>query len=49
VKTKKLFNKVGLYYELGTMDVLLISYLNNEKDLTLPEIFNLGFGIKGSF
>ncbi len=49
VKTKKLFNKVGLYYELGTMDALLISYLNNEKDLTLPEIFNLGIGIKGSF
>jgi hypothetical protein len=41
--------KVGLYYELGSNDREIISYLNNRESLNLTDILNLAIGIKTSF
>jgi len=37
--------RVGLYYELGTYDVELISYIGNRKALSVSDILNLGIGL----
>ncbi|MFN2457054.1 MAG: hypothetical protein ABR502_02525 [Chitinophagaceae bacterium] len=44
-----LFNRISLYYELGTNDVELVSYATNTKALKITDIFNLGIGVKTSF
>jgi hypothetical protein len=41
--------KVGLYYELGSNDREITSYLNNRASLKIPEILNLALGIKTTF
>ncbi|GGB79700.1 hypothetical protein [Dyadobacter sediminis] len=38
--------KAELYYELGTYDLLLISYVQNPKYLKPRDIVNLAFGLK---
>lgn len=49
LKTKKRLNNIGLYYEVLTYDVLLISYLGNKNSLSLTDIMSLGIGIRTSF
>ena len=46
---KKWFNRTGFYYELGTTDRELISYINNTRSLKVTDIFHLALGIKSSF
>ena len=41
--------KIGVYYELGTFDVELISYVNNRNSLRIGDILNLALGLKASF
>lgn len=41
--------KVGLYYELGSNDREITSYLNNRSSIKLPEILNLALGVKTTF
>jgi hypothetical protein len=40
---------VELYYELGSYDLLMVSYVQNRKFLSLPDISSLSFGVKLSF
>ena len=37
------------YYELGTYDLLLVSYVQNRAFLNLSDIVNLSFGVKYGF
>ena len=41
--------KIGLYYELITYDVELLSYVNNRRSLGLSDIFSLSLGIRSTF
>lgn len=41
--------KVGLYYELGSNDREITSYLNNRSSLRITDILNLALGIKATF
>lgn len=49
ISNKRNVKRIGLYYELGTYDVELFSYLGNRKALALTDIFNLGIGVVTSF
>jgi hypothetical protein len=40
------YRKTQLYYELGTTDKELVSYINNTQSLTLGDIINLGIGMR---
>lgn len=42
-------NKLGLYYELGSTDRDIVSYVNNTKGIRFHEIINIGIGAKFSF
>lgn len=48
-KPLKRGKKVGLYYELGSNDRELSSYLSNRKSIRVTEILNLALGIRTSF
>ncbi|HEX8349124.1 MAG TPA: hypothetical protein VF598_04115, partial [Hymenobacter sp.] len=37
------------YYELGTNDLYLVSFLTNTKGLSVGQILTLGLGVKASF
>lgn len=41
--------RVGLYYELGSNDREITSYLNNRSSIKITEILNLALGIKATF
>ena len=41
--------RIGLYYELGTYDVELFSYVRNPKALSITDILNLGIGVVTAF
>ena len=43
---KGLFKSVDVYYELGTYDLLFISYVQNMDALSVPDIFSLALGVK---
>lgn len=45
---KKSLKSIGLYYEIGTNDRELISYIGNRR-LHLSDILNLGLGTKIAF
>jgi hypothetical protein len=49
IKGNRTFRSIGLYYEIVTYDVLLVSYLGNKKSLSIPDILSLGLGIRTSF
>lgn len=49
ITVNKRKSSVELYYELGSYDLLMISYVQNRKFLSLPDITNLSFGVKLSF
>lgn len=49
ITVSKRKSTVELYYELGSYDLLMISYVQNRKFLSLPAISNLSFGVKLSF
>jgi hypothetical protein len=36
----------GFYYELGTNELEVVSYIQNTKALNLTDIFNLGIGVR---
>ena len=40
------YRKFGLYYELGTTDRYVMSYVQNSGSLFFTDIFNLGVGVK---
>ncbi|TDB60015.1 hypothetical protein [Arundinibacter roseus] len=40
---------IKLYYEIGSYDLLLISYIQNRKILRLSDVTNLALGIKMGF
>ena len=42
------YRKLGLYYELGTTDKYIMSYIQNSGSLFFTDIFNLGLGVKYS-
>jgi hypothetical protein len=42
-------NKLGLYYELGSTDRDIVSYVNNTKGIRFHEIINIGIGARWSF
>ena len=42
-------NRLGLYYELGSTDRDIVSYVNNTKSIRFHEILNIGIGAKWSF
>ena len=48
-KTFKNKKRIGLYYELGTTDRELSSYVVNRKSIKPSDILNLAVGIKTSF
>lgn len=49
LSSRRGIKRIGLYYELGTYDVELISYIGNRKALSVTDILNLGIGIITSF
>jgi hypothetical protein len=49
LKKSKSFHAIGLYYEVGTVDRALISYINNERTLNITDVFHLGLGIRAAF
>ena len=49
IKSRKKVKSLELYYELGTYDLLLISYAQNREYLKPADIVNLAFGIKLAF
>lgn len=46
LQVNKRLKKIGVYYELGTTDVELASFLGNRRSLKPGDIFNLGIGVK---
>lgn len=46
---KSRIRKIGIYYEVITYDVELLSYLNNRNALNLTDIFSLSLGLRTSF
>ena len=42
-------NRLGLYYELGSTDRDLVSFVNNTKGIRFDEIIHIGFGARLSF
>ena len=49
VKYRKKIKGLELYYELGTYDLLLISYVQNTKYLKPADILSLSLGLKMAF
>jgi hypothetical protein len=49
VGSKRGVKRIGLYYELGTFDREVISYVRNRKALSITDIFNLGIGVVTAF
>ena len=49
ISDKRSVKRIGLYYELGTYDAEVFSYLVNRKTLAVTDIFNLGIGVVTSF
>lgn len=43
------YKRAQLYYELGTTDKELLSYINNARSLTLSDILNIAIGARISF
>jgi hypothetical protein len=43
------FSSFGAYYELGTNDLKLVSYVQNTGYLTVLDILHMGIGVKASF
>lgn len=43
------YKKTGFYYEIGTTDKELLSYINNNRSLGLMDIINIGIGIRFDF
>lgn len=43
------YKRAQLYYELGTTDKELLSYINNTRSLTLGDILNIAIGTRISF
>lgn len=43
------FKKLGFYYEVGTTDDELLSYVQNIKSLKFTDILNIGIGVEYSF
>jgi hypothetical protein len=41
--------RIGLYYELGTYDVEVLSYARNPNALSIADILNLGIGVIATF
>jgi hypothetical protein len=44
-----LYKRTQLYYELGTTDKELVSYINNTGSLAFGDILNLGIGMRYCF
>ncbi|MET0638372.1 MAG: hypothetical protein ABWZ25_20250 [Chitinophagaceae bacterium] len=42
------FKKLGLYYELGTTDRYIMSYIESPDAISFTDIFNVGFGARYS-
>jgi hypothetical protein len=42
-------NKLGLYYELGSTDRDIVSFVNNTKGIRFHEIINIGIGARLKF
>jgi len=42
-------NKLGLYYELGSTDRDIVSFVNNVKGIRFHEIIHIGIGAKWKF
>lgn len=40
------YRRFGLYYELGTTDRYVMSYIRNSRSIFFTDLFNAGFGIK---
>jgi len=49
IKTRRKIKGIELYYELGTYDLLLISYVQNTGYIKPVDILNLAFGLKMAF
>ncbi|TDE14711.1 hypothetical protein [Dyadobacter psychrotolerans] len=49
VNTNKRKRGLELYYELGSYDLMMISYVQNTGFLKLSDIVNLAFGVKFGF
>jgi hypothetical protein len=49
VSSRRGVKRIGLYYELGTYDVELASYVRNRRALSVTDILNLGIGVVTSF
>jgi hypothetical protein len=48
-RDSKKIRRIGLYYELVTLDTELLSYFKNTHALKLQDILSLGIGIRASF
>ena len=46
LKNNKRFSAVGLYYEIGTNDLKLVSYVQNTGFLSIWDILHAGVGVK---
>ncbi|RYY60248.1 MAG: hypothetical protein EOO05_10555 [Chitinophagaceae bacterium] len=42
------YHKLGVYYELGTTDRYVMSFIQNSGSLSFADLFNLGLGVKYS-
>jgi hypothetical protein len=49
INNKTFIKRVGLYYELGTLDTEVISFIRSHKALALSDIINLGIGLVTTF
>lgn len=49
ITVNKRISAVELYYEIGSYDLLMISYVQNRNFLKLSDISNVSFGLKLSF
>ena len=49
IKLRKTTKNFEFYYELGSYDLLMISYVQNTNYLKLSDIVNLAFGVKMAF
>lgn len=49
ISSRRGVKRLGLYYELGTFDREVISYVRNRKALSVTDILNLGVGVITAF
>ncbi|RYY52599.1 MAG: hypothetical protein EOO09_20935 [Chitinophagaceae bacterium] len=40
------YRRLGFYYELGTTDRYVMSYIRNSRSIFFTDLFNAGFGLK---